>query len=752
MKPKISLCLITGNCEDYIERCLTSFAPIADEIVLVRAIGNQTHDKTLEIATEVCASLSIPLITGEYKNAPGHESWPHVDNFAAARQMSFDLATGDFCFWVDTDDVLESGAELIREHAAKGTHDCYIFPYNIFGRGVQVPRERMIRKGAGQWRYPVHECFTFNAVPVQAVEDQRCIVKHLPHLTKSGSNQRNLTILKSIPEEEMTAGLWYHLQGELAGTGDTAGSIAAAEKALACPDIGQPERFELFLNLARLSTDPNVKATLLHQAHQADPRRRESLGLLVCNALDYGRNDLALAYSRQMMALPKPNDQEWNERNAAYTWLGADIHQQALRMNGFRVEAENLRRETLVAHGGPTIALLHATRGRPQKAAIAKKLWLDLAANPGAVEHIFVLDADDEESAPLRRMHHLTIPAGGGCVAAWNHARLATTAPILVQLSDDWIPCAEWDKKIIERIGDTTKEKVLAISDGHRTDELLCMFICTRAYTDQDGFLFHPSFLGVYSDNWATEQAYARKAVIEARDIVFTHNHPAFKGGDKIGLVPEGEWDTTYLKQNSPERYAHGLSVIEHLRSGQDWSSVPGFFSYLTWYDYVTKWVKDGDTIVEIGVWFGRSIIYLAQTLRRLGKNNVKIFAVDGFTGELNQPAHDQARADHNGNFRAAFEANLKTCGVDDMITIIESDSALAAAQFADRSVAFAYVDAAHDYESVKRDIVAWLPKITENGILSGHDADWHEVRKAVDELIEAPAILGNVWVKMFKS
>ena len=81
-QPKISLCLIVGNVEEYIDRCLTSFAPIADEIVIVRAIGAQEPDKTLDISRE-----KFGAITFEYRNAPGHEDWPHVDDFAAARQM-----------------------------------------------------------------------------------------------------------------------------------------------------------------------------------------------------------------------------------------------------------------------------------------------------------------------------------------------------------------------------------------------------------------------------------------------------------------------------------------------------------------------------------------------------------------------------------------------------------------------------------------------------------------------------------------
>ena len=143
MSNKISLCMIVGNVAEYIERCLRSFAPVADEIVLVRAIGAAKPDDTQAIAMRACRELGKPLVWGEYKNKPEHADWPHVDNFAAARQMSFDLAMNDYCFWCDSDDILESGAEHVRAHAAAAKFDAHVFPYKISTLGVSIPRERL---------------------------------------------------------------------------------------------------------------------------------------------------------------------------------------------------------------------------------------------------------------------------------------------------------------------------------------------------------------------------------------------------------------------------------------------------------------------------------------------------------------------------------------------------------------------------------------------------------------------------------
>lgn len=71
-----------------------------------------------------------------------------------------------------------------------------------------------------------------------------------------------------------------------------------------------------------------------------------------------------------------------------------------------------------------------------------------------------------------------------------------------------------------------------------------------------------------------------------------------------------------------------------------------------------------------------------------------------------------------------------------------------AAAKVADRSLDFAYIDARHDYASVKEDVEAWCTKVRPGGILAGHDyvdGDLPEgefyVKSAVDEFFGARGI-----------
>ncbi len=736
--PLISLCMIVGNVQEYIERCLQSFKDAMDELCLVRAIGAAEPDDTIRLAEQWARANGKAFKFAEYTNAADHCDWPHVDDFAAARNLSFDLAAGDYLLWCDSDDVLEPGsAEIIRELAARNGYGAYVFSYRIFARGVTVMRARMMSRGSGRWVFPVHEDYRFLIEPVQAVEDHRVVITHLPDFaTKTGSNERNLRILRAIPEKEMTCGLYFHLHGELAAVGDVDESIKVAKKALASPDIGKAEKVEIFLNFAQLAKEPQQKEVFLHAAYQADPTRREALGLLCNNALNHHCNRQALAYARQMMATMPPASPEWNDRTAVYGWVGDDLYAQALRANGFLAEAETVRGKALAAAGGARIALVHATRGRIEQATLARKMALDLAERPDQIEYLFVFDPADQESAEwLSRFHHLRIP--GDSVTAWNAGCFATEAPVIVQMSDDFAFPARWDQLILDRIGDYSKPSVLAVSDGVRKDQLLTMAILTRAYWRLDWFLFHPWFQSVYSDDAFTELAYKRGAVIEARDLVFQHNHP-IKTGQAL--------DATYANQNSPQRYHDGKKLLEYLRTGNDWSHIQGWFNFYSFYDQVARRLKDGDTVCEIGCWLGRSIIFLAQLCSRLGKD-VHFIAVDHFKGEAGQPEHQPIVEAHGGSIRGAFEENIRRCGVADKIKILDGDSAEMAREVADGSLSFVYIDAGHEYTDVRKDILAWRPKVKKGGILGGHDAIHEPVERAVHELLGNKVKLsGNTW------
>lgn len=96
----------------------------------------------------------------------------------------------------------------------------------------------------------------------------------------------------------------------------------------------------------------------------------------------------------------------------------------------------------------------------------------------------------------------------------------------------------------------------------------------------------------------------------------------------------------------------------------------------------------------------------------------------------------------------ANFDQNLADCH---NVVKIKMDSRRAAVALGKAGLTFdcIFIDADHDYENVKTDILAWRPLLREGGILAGHDYQpaFPGVIQAVDELIGKSRLVGgSIW------
>lgn len=85
------------------------------------------------------------------------------------------------------------------------------------------------------------------------------------------------------------------------------------------------------------------------------------------------------------------------------------------------------------------------------------------------------------------------------------------------------------------------------------------------------------------------------------------------------------------------------------------------------------------------------------------------------------------------------FERSKVNCKLikGESLQVAESMKQYTGQYFADlRLIDFIYIDAAHDYDSVLKDLEAWWPLTSEIGVFAGHDYDetHPEVVRAVDE------------------
>lgn len=741
MKPKISLCVIAGNVESIIGRFLDAFQNVADEIVVVRARGCGEVDATMAIAQERGAKI------GFYENRLGNY-WDHVDDFAAARNMACDIATGDWLMWADTDDLIDADSiqqiRLLIDDIHGKDCDGVLIPYVVPEDGVINWRERLWRKGSARWQNPIHECLKFNDDARPSIRFESARITHASEPRTAARDERNLRILESIPEGERTVSQKFHVFQSLIALDRNAEAIPKAIEFVGLEGVAKPELYEAYFQLARLAENADIRKAMLIQAIATDPCRREAFGELGLASLP-ADPESALGWTEAMMALKMPANPPWNLRRTYYGQLGVGLRGMALRAADRREEADALESCHFI-RAGAKISLLHATRGRPAMAWKTRMEWMRSADNPDAVEHIFAIDSDDPESFPLLNTRSVFVPQSGGSVAAWNAAAEQSQGQVMVQLSDDFRCSQGWDTAILTAIGDTSKAAVLAVSDGGRNDDLLCMAILTRKRYQDQGFLFHPAFFSVYSDNWFTDCAYRDGAVIDAKHLLFEHVHPAFG---------KAASDPTYERGNSNEAYAQGAAIFNRLKSGIKLAGeIEGWCDYSGFYRALARSIPEGGSFVEIGSWMGQSISYLCQELQDIEKT-AKVWCVDTFKGEQNQPAHVEIVEDHGGSVKHIFERNTQAAGVRNMLEIIVGDSAESASQFDDGSLDGVFIDAAHDYDSVVKDLAAWYPKVKPDGIFSGHDYPCEDVKRAVTEHAAANgyrvSAFGRCWIKMEK-
>lgn len=69
---------------------------------------------------------------------------------------------------------------------------------------------------------------------------------------------------------------------------------------------------------------------------------------------------------------------------------------------------------------------------------------------------------------------------------------------------------------------------------------------------------------------------------------------------------------------------------------------------------------------------------------------------------------------------------------------VIRKSSLDSALLFPDNFFDFVYIDGNHNYESVKKDMTIWFPKIKKGGLMAGHDFDGRNItRQDVTEAVK---------------
>ena len=145
--------------------------------------------------------------------------------------------------------------------------------------------------------------------------------------------------------------------------------------------------------------------------------------------------------------------------------------------------------------------------------------------------------------------------------------------------------------------------------------------------------------------------------------------------------------------------------------------------------------------IVEIGSFMGRSTRALADNARG------RVTAVDTWAGSDEEQHRKLLEGKPPDWLFEQFKANM--AGVDVLTLRYPSLEAAALCVTTEGPpFDFIFIDASHDYENVKADIMAWGPLLKEGGTLAGHD--FHSgapgVIQAVDELLTGYKTFESIW------
>lgn len=176
------------------------------------------------------------------------------------------------------------------------------------------------------------------------------------------------------------------------------------------------------------------------------------------------------------------------------------------------------------------------------------------------------------------------------------------------------------------------------------------------------------------------------------------------------------------------------------------WPTVHGWFDWEPLYRRIVDECTRPMTVVEMGVWQGKSAIYLANRIKESGKP-ITFFAVDTFQSSPETDAHLETLG--GKTLLNVFLQNVNDCEVSDWIQVVAADSLDAARGFDPASLDVVYIDGAHDYDSVVADLAAWTPKVKPGGLIAGHDYNpgaWPGVVQAVTERFPVHRNPGSWW------
>ena len=219
----LSVCLIVKNEAEVLDGCLADASRFADEIVVVDT-GSTDDTKA---------------ISRRYTNQVYDYVW--TDDFAAARNASFQRASGDYIMWLDADDRIDKeNCRRISEWKQQARGKLISAGYEKPENGSFFLCPRVVRRDAGfVWDGIIHERLLPTEGPLKRAD---CVTADfvIRHCKKQDTDyRRNIRIMEKLPEASLKESFWLcgqcYFDCVMAGEEDKAGYYLRLAKASRTP-------------------------------------------------------------------------------------------------------------------------------------------------------------------------------------------------------------------------------------------------------------------------------------------------------------------------------------------------------------------------------------------------------------------------------------------------------------------------------------------------------------------------------------
>ena len=162
-----------------------------------------------------------------------------------------------------------------------------------------------------------------------------------------------------------------------------------------------------------------------------------------------------------------------------------------------------------------------------------------------------------------------------------------------------------------------------------------------------------------------------------------------------------------------------GASAVRCLSSAAFW--MPEFMGESAWIEHApfAFWLVDvlrPSVFVELGTFHGFSYLAVCQAVQRI-QLATRCYAVDTWKGD-----------EHAGFYDDSIFANLESYHdprYSSFSRLVRSTFDDALKNFDRETIDLLHIDGRHFYQDAKQDFEAWLPKLSNRGVVLFHDTMW---------------------------